>query len=107
MRQANGGSSDEHGDVAQRLGRRGPSSCFDAWMLAYKADTSNDPQRAKMLRAKPTDAVDGCFDKSTPPQFIADALPFTQQAGVEVQRAVSGVLERRARKPADRWRRTS
>jgi len=76
--QANGGRSDNmvmwrsvSGDKAQQL--------FDQWMLAYKTDTSNDTQRTKMLRAKPKAAVDGCFDTSTPPQFIPDALPFTSQ----------------------------
>ncbi len=48
-------------------------------MAAYKADTSSDPQRVKVLRAKPADAVDGCYDKATPPKFIADALPFTSK----------------------------
>jgi hypothetical protein len=78
VRQANGGSSANmmmwrsvSGDKAQEV--------FDRWMLAYKSDTSHDPQRAKMLRAKPADAVDGCFDKSTPPQFVKDDLPFTSK----------------------------
>jgi hypothetical protein len=52
---------------------------FDSWMTAYKSDTSNDPQRAKLLRAKPKNGVDGCYDTSTPPQFFADDLPFTSQ----------------------------
>jgi hypothetical protein len=32
-----------------------------------------------MLRDKPAAAVDGCFDKSTPPVFVADPLPFTSK----------------------------
>ena len=78
VRQANGGSSANMvmwrsvaGEQAQQL--------FDAWMLAYKTDTSGDSQRTKMLRAKPAAAVDGCFDKATPPQFIKDGLPFTSK----------------------------
>ena len=78
VRQANGGSSANMvmwrsvaGDRAQQL--------FDAWMLAYKTDRSSDSQRTKMLRAKPAAAVDGCFDTSTPPQFIQDDLPFTSK----------------------------
>jgi hypothetical protein len=59
------------GDAGPRL--------LEKWIVAYKADTSNDPQRVKMLRAKPKEAVDGCFDKSTPAQFLADALPFSSQ----------------------------
>ena len=50
---------------------------FDAWMVAYKSDTSSDPQRTKVTRAKPKLAADGCYDKSTPPLFVPDALPFT------------------------------
>ena len=46
-----------------------------------------------MLRAKPAEAVDGCYDKSTPPLFIADDAAVHQQAELEVQRALSGVLE--------------
>jgi hypothetical protein len=78
VRQANGGSSENmvmwraiSGDAGPRL--------LEKWIVAYKADTSNDPQRVKMLRAKPKEAVDGCFDKSTPAQFLADALPFSSQ----------------------------
>ena len=33
-----------------------------------------------VLRAKPKEAIDGCYDKSTPPHFIADSLPFSSQA---------------------------
>ena len=78
LRQSNGGSAENmvmwrsiSGDAGQKL--------LDRWILAYKADASADPQRVKVLRAKPKEAVDGCYDKSTPPQFIADALPFTSQ----------------------------
>ncbi|MBI3403617.1 MAG: hypothetical protein HY048_19565 [Acidobacteria bacterium] len=52
---------------------------FDTWMAAYAADTSNDPQRTKVLRAKPANAVEGCYDKSTPPVFMAEHLVFTSQ----------------------------
>ena len=50
---------------------------FDQWVAAYKSDTSNDPQRVKVLRAKPTAAVDGCHDKAS--VFVADALPFSSK----------------------------
>ena len=59
-------------------GDAGPK-LLEQWMVAYKADTSNDSQRVKMLRAKPKEAVDGCYDKSTPPRFIPDSLPFSSQ----------------------------
>jgi len=78
IRQANGGRSDNlvmwrsvSGSTAQEL--------VDRWVAAYKADTSADPQRVKMLRARPAEAVEGCYDKSTPPQFIAEALLFTRK----------------------------
>ena len=78
VRQANGGSSDNmvmwrsvSGTTAQDL--------LDKWIAAYKSDTSNVPQRTKVLRAKPKEAVDGCFDKSAPPKFVADPLPFSSQ----------------------------
>ncbi len=78
VRQANGGSSDNMVMWRSVFGEAGPK-LLEKWIVAYKADSSNDPQRVKMLRAKPKEAVDGCYDKSTPPQFIADSLPFSSQ----------------------------
>jgi uncharacterized tannase-like protein DUF6351 len=52
---------------------------FDRWMVAYKSDTSNHPQIVKVLRNKPKDAVEGCYDKATPPNFIAEHLLFTSK----------------------------
>jgi len=78
VRQANNGNSDTMvmwRSVSGNAGRE----LFDRWVAAYKDDTSSDPQRVKVLRAKPADAVDGCFDTATPPKFIADALPFTSK----------------------------
>ncbi|HWE50512.1 MAG TPA: DUF6351 family protein [Bryobacteraceae bacterium] len=49
---------------------------FDNWMTAYKTDASNDPQRVKVLRAKPAAATDGCWDKS---RFIAENLVFSSK----------------------------
>lgn len=47
-------------------------AAFEKWMEAIAADKSSDPQRTKVIRNKPSDLVDGCFDKSTPSQFIAE-----------------------------------
>ena len=47
-------------------------AAFEKWMEAILADKSADLQRTKVIRNKPADLVDGCFDKSTPPQFIAE-----------------------------------
>ncbi|MBZ5556022.1 MAG: DUF6351 family protein [Acidobacteriia bacterium] len=52
---------------------------FDSWMAAYTADASSDPQRTKVMRARPANAVEGCYDKSTPPVFIPEHLVFTSQ----------------------------
>lgn len=77
LRQANGASDNfmmwrsVSGSEAQKL--------FDQWMLAYVSDTSSANRREKVLKAKPAAAVDGCYDKSTPPQFVKDALPFTSK----------------------------
>jgi hypothetical protein len=52
---------------------------FDEWMVAYKSDTSADAQRVKVLRAKPKALVEGCYDKSTPPTFVAESLVFSSK----------------------------
>ena len=53
---------------------------FDRWMVAYKSDSSSDAARVKVVRAKPkTLGTEGCYDKSTPPVFIAEALKFTSK----------------------------
>lgn len=77
LRQASG-NSDNMIMWRSVSGNRG-RDLFDKWVADYKADASSDPPRVKMLRAKPKDALDGCFDKSTPPRFIADPLPFTSK----------------------------
>jgi hypothetical protein len=52
---------------------------FERWMIAYKSDTSTESQRAKVIRHRPKDAADGCYDKSTPPVFLRDDLPFSSR----------------------------
>jgi hypothetical protein len=52
---------------------------FDKWMVAYMSDKSSDPQLTKVLRNKPKEAVEGCYDKATPPNFIAENLVFTSK----------------------------
>jgi Tannase-like family of unknown function (DUF6351) len=43
------------------------------WVEAIKADTSNTKQSVKVVRNKPADIVDGCWNTSTnPPTFIAE-----------------------------------
>jgi hypothetical protein len=52
---------------------------FDQWMVAYTSDTSGDAQRVRVLRAKPKPGVDGCYDRATPPAFLADNLVFSSK----------------------------
>ena len=77
LRQANG--STDNMVMWRSTNAAAAQTLFDTWMTAYQADTSSDPQRVKVLRTKPTNGVNGCYDKATPPQFIADDLPFTSQ----------------------------
>jgi hypothetical protein len=78
LRRATGGHSDNM-VMWRSVDAAAAKNVFDRWMVAYKSDASNDPQRTKVLRARPKEAVDGCYDKSTPPVFISDALPFTSR----------------------------
>ena len=52
---------------------------FIDWMNAYKADTSAASQRDKVISRKPAAAVDGCYTKSTTPQFIAETQTLGSQ----------------------------
>jgi hypothetical protein len=52
---------------------------FDRWMDTYAVDSSDAPQIDRVLRAKPGAAVDGCYDRTWPPVFVADPLPFTRE----------------------------
>jgi hypothetical protein len=52
---------------------------FDRWMETYAHDTGDAPQIDRVLRAKPGAAVDGCYDRTWPPVFVADPLPFTHE----------------------------
>jgi len=70
MREANG-------DVANHLMWRGnpvPAdtawSTFINWVQAYKADTGHGSQKARVVRNRPVDAVDGCWKNAT--TFIAE-----------------------------------
>jgi hypothetical protein len=52
---------------------------FDKWMVAYRSDTSGASQIDKVLKARPAEAVEGCYDKGAPPSFIAEPLQFTSE----------------------------
>jgi Tannase-like family of unknown function (DUF6351) len=51
------------------------------WVMAIKADHSNIPDRAKVVRNKPADAVDGCWDSAM--VFIAE--PQTRNSQLDTQ----------------------
>ena len=52
---------------------------FIEWVNAYKSDHSNAPAVTKVVRNKPAAAVDGCFTKSLPTQFVAEQQTFSSQ----------------------------
>jgi hypothetical protein len=56
---------------------------FVQWMEAYKGDAANITQRAKVIKNKPTNAVDGCFTKSTTPQFVAEIQTLSSQVSTQ------------------------
>ena len=45
-------------------------AAFIKWVVAYKSDTAAGTQRAKVIRDKPAEAVDGCW--SNPTTFITE-----------------------------------
>ena len=55
------------------------TAVFDKWMIAYTSDTKPGTQREKVLRNKPAEATEGCYDKSAPPNFIRENLVFTSK----------------------------
>ncbi len=77
LRQANGNSDNEV--MWRNTSAPAATALFDKWMAAYMSDKSGDSQRAKVLKNKPTEGVEGCYDKSTPPQFIAENLVFSSK----------------------------
>jgi len=76
LRKARGGRSDNMVMWRSVNGNAG-RDLFDAWMDAYKNDTSSAPQIDKVIKAKPAQGMEGCYDKATPPAFIAEPLTFT------------------------------
>lgn len=58
---------------------RAERALFDRWMAAYTSDLSDGPLGERVLKARPPQGVEGCYDTSTPPAFIAEPLVFTHQ----------------------------
>lgn len=78
VRKANGGSDDTMVMWRNISGNKG-REVFDRWMDAYIADTSAISARERVLKNRPADAINGCYDLATPPRFLPDALPFSSQ----------------------------
>jgi hypothetical protein len=66
-----GAVTSEESAVAAAAASKGWTTFID-WVAAYKSDTSTATQRSKVINRKPEAAVDGCFTKTTTPQFIAE-----------------------------------
>jgi len=76
LRKASGGQSDNL-VIWRSTDAAAGRELFDAWMTAFKSDTSTAPAIEKVRRARPPQAVEGCYDKSSPASFIAERLEFT------------------------------
>jgi hypothetical protein len=77
LRQANGNA--DNMVMWRSVSGSDAEQVFTSWMEAFKADASADPQRVKVLRAKPKAAVEGCYDRATPPRFVAEPLVFSSK----------------------------
>lgn len=78
LRKASGGSSANMMMWRSTVGSAA-RDVFDRWMNAYTSDKSGATPIEKVLHAKPVEAAEGCYDTSTPPNFIAESLAFTSQ----------------------------
>jgi hypothetical protein len=77
LRQANGDS--DNMVMWRSTTAQAAQQVFDRWMVAYMSDRSNDPPRIKAIRSKPREAVEGCYNQSSPVQFIVENLVFTSK----------------------------
>lgn len=78
----------QNGHTRNMIMWRGPTQAerawqvFAAWVAAVVADRSSLPQREKVVRHKPGDAVDGCWTEESPDkpaEFIAEPQTFSRQ----------------------------
>jgi hypothetical protein len=56
---------------------------FTQWMDAIAADGSTQSQRDKVIASKPATATDGCFARSTTPQFIAETQTWSNASNTQ------------------------
>jgi hypothetical protein len=52
---------------------------FIQWVEAYKSDSSRASDRVKVIRNKPSGAVDGCWTKELNPRFIAEPQTWSRE----------------------------
>jgi hypothetical protein len=79
---ANGGAENHllwRGNNATRVPLTRAFEVMTRWVTAIKNDHSDISLRQKVIRNKPADAIDGCYDNSTPPQFIAEPQTWSSQ----------------------------
>ena len=91
LRQANGNA--DNMVMWRSVSGSSAEQMFTSWMEAYKSDASADPQRVKVVRARPKAAVEGCYDRATPPRFVAEPLVFSSKPVSKCTRAVSCLFE--------------
>jgi hypothetical protein len=64
---------------------------LERWITAIKSDTSSASPREKVVRNKPSDAVDGCWPAVAPgsaPRFVAEPQTFSAAADSACNRAL-------------------
>jgi hypothetical protein len=74
--QANKGNSDNL-VMWRAVSAPAAKQVFDDWMVATYRAESEEPRRARTVRARPGMGREGCFDTATPPAFVEEKLVFT------------------------------
>jgi Tannase-like family of unknown function (DUF6351) len=75
----------QNGNAGNHVMWRGPVQTepawrtFTNWVAAVKADGSDAPQRDKVIRSKPPEAIDGCWVAEAGPAFIAEPQTFSSK----------------------------
>ena len=80
LKQANGTDANYvmwRGDNKTKIPVTQAADVLTKWVAAIKADYKPGTAQEKMARNRPAQAVDGCFDTSDTPQFIAEKQTFS------------------------------
>jgi uncharacterized tannase-like protein DUF6351 len=77
------GSAENHilwrGDDATSVPLNHAFAVMTQWVTAIKNDHSHIPLRQKVIRNRPAEARDGCYDANVPPQFIAEPQTWSSE----------------------------